>query len=347
LPVLATLIDALQSKQCLLVLDNCEHLVHACATLAHELLTSCSDLCVLATSREPLGITGETLWRVPSLRVPEAPFQLRQVADFEAVRLFVDRSRAVLPTFEFQADNARAVAEVCRRLDGIPLALELAAARVSLLSVAQIAERLDDALGLLVAGRRLAPARQQTVRATLEWSYDLLSEPERALFERLSVFAGGWTLEAAEAVAATNGLAAHEVLALLGRLVDTSMVLVEPGQGGPVRYRLLEALRQYGGERLAERGSADPIHRQHAAYFLTLAEQIEPDLSNPRVKAAQARLEADHDNLRAALGWLLDQADVDGVQRLAGALGRFWFFRGHVAEADAWLNRALALPGGD
>jgi tetratricopeptide (TPR) repeat protein len=181
----------------------------------------------------------------------------------------------------------------------------------------------------------------------VDWSYELLTESEQVLFERLSVFAGGWTLEAAEATAATNGVAAHEVLALLGRLVDTSMVVVEPGQSGAVRYRLQEAVRQYGRERLAERGSADAIHRQHAEYFLTLAEQIEPDLSNPRVKAAQARLEADHDNLRAALGWLLDQADVDGVQRLAGALGRFWFFRGHVAEADAWLNRALALPGGD
>jgi predicted ATPase/DNA-binding CsgD family transcriptional regulator len=345
--VLATLIDALEGQAGLLVLDNCEHLVEACAVLANELLTACPELRILATSREALRIAGETVWRVPSLELPESSQALEQITSSEAVRLFVDRARAVLPTFELNSATIGAVTEVCRRLDGIPLALELAAARVSLLSIEQIAARLDDALGLLVAGRRLAPARQQTVRATLDWSYALLTESERMLFERLAVFVGGCTLEAAEAVAGGDGLAPREVLALLGRLVYTSMVVVEPAPDGHTRYRLLEALRQYGRERLTESGSADDIHRQHAAYFLALAEQIEPDLSNPRVMAAQARLEADHDNFRTALGWFVDQADIERAQRLAGALGRFWFFRGHLAEADVWLSRLLAVGVGD
>ena len=208
-------------------------------------------------------------------------------------------------------------------------------------------ERLDDALGLLVAGPRLAPARQKTVRATLDWSYALLTEPEQVLFERMSVFAGGWTLEAAEVVAGSDGLAPREVLALLGRLVDTSMVLAEPGPAGQVRYRQLERCAQYATERLAWRGSTEAAHRRHAAYFLDLAQEIAPELAHPQVIAAQVRLEAEHANLRAALGRLLDRGDVDGLQQLAGALGRFWFFQGNLAEADTWLTRALALPGGD
>ena len=346
-PVLATLVDALRRAPLLMILDNCEHLVGACARLADTLLRSCPELRILATSREPLDVAGEVVWRVPSLSLPEAPPRSEQVEDTEAVRLFVERARAALPAFALTEQNARAVADVCRRLDGIPLALELAAAHVPLLSVGQIAERLDDALGLLTRGSRLAPARQQTVRATLDWSYGLLTPPERRLFARLAVFAGGWTLEAAEAVAGTDGLAPRAVLPVLGRLVDQSLVVVEPAPGGPARYRLLEALRQYGLERLAAGGRAPRVRDRHAAYFLALAEQAAPELFGPGAPAAQARLERERDNCRAALRWLVERAATERAQRLVGALGRFWFYRGYLAEGEAWTARVLAMPGAE
>jgi predicted ATPase/DNA-binding CsgD family transcriptional regulator/DNA-binding XRE family transcriptional regulator len=346
-PVLATLVEVLQGKELLLVLDNCEHLVQECATLGYELLSGCPDLSILATSREPLGIAGETVWRVRPLSLPEPGTPLEHVGRAAAIQLFVERARAVLPGFELSEQNARAVADVCRRLDGIPLALELAAAHAPLLSAAQIAARLDDALGLLTRGSRLASARQQTVRATLDWSYGLLAAPERIFLDRLAVFAGGWTLEAAEAVAGTDGIEARDVLSLLGQLVDKSLVVVEPGPAGLVRYRLLEVVRQYGLERLTTRGHTPSMQDRHAAFFLTLAEQTEPELFGRGGLAAQARLEREHDNCRAALRWLIAQADTERAQRLAGALGRFWFFRGYLSEGEAWTERVLALPGGD
>jgi non-specific serine/threonine protein kinase len=214
----------------------------------------------------------------------------------------------------------------------------LASARVTLLSPEQIASRLDDSLGLLVAGKRLAPVRQETMRATLDWSYALLPELERALFERLSVFAGDFTIEAVEAIAPTAEPPGDNTLALLGRLVDSGMVAAETAGSVSMRYRLLETLKQYGTERLRERARVDAVRSEHAAYYLRLAEEIEPDLSSPRVQSAQIRLAAEHDNFRAALGWLLERADVDRAQRLAGALGRFWFFSGHLSEADLWLT---------
>ena len=289
-PVLATLVEALQSKELLLVLDNCEHLVQACATLGYELLSACPDLSILATSREPLGIAGEIVWRVPSLSLPESEMPMEQLERAAAIQLFVERARAALPEFELSEQNARAVADVCRRLDGIPLALELAAAHAPLLSAEQIAARLGDALGLLTRGGRLAPPRQQTVRATLDWSYGLLTAPEQILFDRLAVFAGGCTLETAEAVASGDGLEPGDVLPLLGQLVDKSLVVVEPGPAGLVRYRLLEVVRQYGLERLAGRGHTPSVHDRHAAFFLTLAEQTEPELFGRGGLAAQARL---------------------------------------------------------
>ena len=344
-PVLATLVDVLRRAPLLLVLDNCEHLVEACARLAEALLRACPGLRVLATSREPLGVAGEVVWRVPSLALPEATPLTEQREDAAAVRLFVARARAALPAFALTEQNARAVADVCRRLDGIPLALELAAAHVPLLSVEQIAERLDDALGLLTRGSRLAPARQQTVRATLDWSYALLTPPERRLFDRLAVFAGGWTLAAAEGVAGTDGIAPRTVLPMLGRLVDQSLVVVEPAPGGPGRYRLLEALRQYGLERLAAGGRGPRVRDRHAAHYLALAEQAAPELFGPTAPAAQARLERERDNCRAALRWLVERAATERALRLVGALGRFWFYRGYLAEGAAWAARVLALPG--
>ena len=346
-PVLAALVDVLRRAPLLLVLDNCEHLVEACARLAGALLRACPGLRVLATSREPLGVAGEVVWRVPSLALPEATPPSEQLEDAAAVRLFVARARAARPAFALTEQNARAVADVCRRLDGIPLALELAAAHVPLLSVEQIAERLDDALGLLTRGSRLAPARQQTVRATLDWSYGLLTPPERRLFDRLAVFAGGWTLAAAEGVAGTDGIAPRTVLPMLGRLVDQSLVVVEPEPGGPGRYRLLEALRQYGLERLAAGGGRPRARDRHAAHYLALAEQTAPRLFGPGAPAAQARLEGERDNCRAALRWLVERGATERALRLVGALGRFWFYRGYLAEGEAWTARVLALPGAD
>jgi non-specific serine/threonine protein kinase len=347
---LATLLDALRTRQLLLVLDNCEHLLDACAGLTEALLRACPGLRILATSREPLGLAGETRYRVPSLAVP-GPDQAASptaVARCVAVRLFVERARAVQPAF---ALSAAAVAEVCARLDGIPLALELAAARLGGLGLAELAARLDRQFQLLTGGSRTALPRQQTLRATVAWSYDLLTSQEQALFARLSVFAGGWSLEGAEAVGAGGTIAAEEVLDLLVRLVDKSLVLAEETADGSTRYRLLETLRQYGQERLAAGETAQVRHR-HAAYYLALAERADRRFTGPDQLRWLDRIEREHDNLRAALSWCLggdehrgrDEAAALGETglRLAGALYWFWFFRDHHREALVWLERALA-----
>ena len=277
-PLIATLIDTLRPKQLLLVLDNCEHLIDACARLAATLLGACPRLRLLATSRESLGVAGETGWLVPSLSLPAAQPLADANADListlmasEAVGLFVERAAAALPTFALTTDNALAVAQVCRRLDGIPLAIELAAARVKVLTVAQIAARLGDCFRLLSAGSRTALPRQQTLRAAIDWSYDLLAKPERALFRRLAVFAGGWTLEAAEAVCADaalpNRILDSDVLELLAHLVDKSLVVVDTPPSGDARYRLLETMRQYSQEKLHDSAEAASIHQQHVALF--------------------------------------------------------------------------------
>jgi predicted ATPase/DNA-binding CsgD family transcriptional regulator/DNA-binding XRE family transcriptional regulator/Tfp pilus assembly protein PilF len=346
--LLDVLIDALRHRGLLLVLDNCERLVAACAALADSLLRVCPGLVILATSREPLGVAGETTWRVPSLALPdpEAPWSIERLMACEAVQLFLTRAGVVVPVFALTRQNAPAVAEVCRRLDGVPLAIELAAARVRVLAPEQIVARLEDHLRLLTGGGRTAPPRQQTLRATLDWSYDLLTEPERRLFERLSVFAGGWTLEAAEAVCAGDGIEPAAVLDLLTRLVDKSLVIAEPGAGGAVRFRLLETVRQYGLQRLAARGDADATLARHAAFFTGLAEELEPITVGPDWTARLDRLDREHDNLRAALRWLVDRGDVAGAQRLGGALALFWFLRGHRVEGRTWLAELLALPGG-
>src|SRR5919202_5076504 len=259
-PLLATLTEALRRRRALLLLDNCEHLIQACAELAETLLGACPDLRILATSREPLGLAGEMTWRVPSLTLPAPPPPPpEQLSEYEAVRLFIERAVAARPDFQVTNANAPAVAQVCWRLDGIPLAIELAAAWVRTLSVEQLAARLDDCFRLLVGGSRTAPARQQTLRGTIEWSYGLLGEPERRLFSRLAVFAGGWTLEAAELVCAGEpspaeprpmrdklaGIAGEEVLGLLAHLVEKSLIVVEEARDGTTRYRLLGVLRLY------------------------------------------------------------------------------------------------------
>ncbi len=354
LPLTAALVDSIGSRRMLLVLDNCEHLIEACARLVDALLRSCEHLRVLATSREALGVAGEVNWLVPSLTVPDAGRlpATQSLTQYEAVQLFLERARSRLPTFVLTPENARSVVNICRTLDGIPLAIELATARMTALAVEQIAERLEDSLGLLTTGSRTAAPRQRTLKATLAWSYELLSEPERALFGRLSVFAGGWTLEAAEAIGAEpgarGGIEEDEILDLLGRLVDKSLVAAEASGDGAPRYRMLEPVRQYGWEKLEE---TEQVRERHARYYLALAEAAEPELVGAGQVAWLERLTTEYANLRAALSWFLD--DEEGAEleerarmglRLAAALGRFWGNRG-PSEGREWLEKGLARSG--
>jgi predicted ATPase/DNA-binding CsgD family transcriptional regulator len=347
-PVAGSLVDALgeflEPRSVLLVLDNCEHLVSECAHLVEMLLRTCPHLRILATSREVLGSAGEMTWRVPSLGLPPAPDvaepSLELLTSSEAVALFLDRAGAVQSGFTITGRDARAVGEICRRLDGIPLAIELAAARVKVLSVEQIAARLDDCFGLLTSGQRTAVPRQRTLRATMDWSYDLLSEPERALLRRLSVFVGGWTLEAVESVGAGNGIETYAVLELLSLLIDKSWVMAEQQACG-LRYRLLEPIRQYAFGKLGEVGEVPSTRNRHLAHFLRLAEDAEPKLRRSEQSIWAEQLVAEHDNLRAALEWSLTTGKVEAALRLSGALAWFWWLRGSHIEGRRWLTRAL------
>ncbi|HEX9532289.1 MAG TPA: tetratricopeptide repeat protein [bacterium] len=338
-----TLADALRGKSVLVVLDNCEHLVPACAHLTTDLLGTCPNLRILATSREALGVTGETTWRVPSLSVPDLQRlpPLDHIAEYEAVRLFIDRAVTSAPQFAITRDNAPAVAQVCHRLDGIPLAIELAAARVKVLAVEQIAARLEDRFRLLTGGSRTALPRQQTLRAAMDWSYDLLSEQERTVLRRLSVFAGGWTLVAAEAVCSGDGVEASAILDLLAQLVDKSLVGVET-KGNEARYGLLETVRQYGLDRLMESEKALIVRRKHRDWFLELVERAERELRGPRQILWLDRLENELDNLRAALEWSMKEAPAAGL-RLAGELQWFCQIRGHLSEGRKWLEDTLLI----
>ena len=347
-PLPVALANALQPRQLLILLDNCEHLVEACAFLASDLLQVCPRLTILATSRESLGIGGEVIWRVPSLSLlwPLGPMSAEQSVESEAVRLFAARAADAVPGFQLTAQNTLSVARVCYELDGIPLAIELAAARLKVLSVEQIAERLDDRLRLLTGGSRTAVPRQQTLRGTLDWSYELLSAAERRVFHRLAVFRGGWSLDAGEAVCGEEGIEPGEVFEVLARLVDQSMVQTEPAADGTVRYRLLETLRHYAAEKLQACGEEALAFTRgrHAAFFLRLAERAEPELRRGQQAAWLNRLEREHDNLRQALAWAVEQRDPEPGLRLGGALARFWLVRGHLDEGHQWLDRLLALP---
>jgi predicted ATPase/DNA-binding XRE family transcriptional regulator len=343
-PLLATLASVLKERQLLLVLDNCEHLIEACAHLADTLLRACPGLQILATSREALGMTSEVSRRVASLATPPLdPLpSVEQLVEYAAVHLFVERANAVRSDFVVTNRNAAAVARICHRLDGIPLALELAAARVRGLSVEDLAARLDDRFRLLTGGNRTALPRQQTLKATIDWSFELLSGVERALFARLSVFAGDWTLEAAEAVCGGNGIEQEEVLDLLLHLVEKSLVGAEEDTAGTRRYRLLETLRQYGREQLLASGQAEAAYNQHAAHYLALAEQSELELFQA---AWMRRLAVEQDDYRAALEWLVGRGEIDRAMRLTGVLWRFWEVRGHLREGRQRLAELLALPG--
>jgi non-specific serine/threonine protein kinase len=340
------LAEHIGQRTMLLVLDNCEHLAARCAELADTLLQACAQLHVLATSRQSLGVTGEALYRLAAMRMPAQTRSLDvdRIAACDATRLFVDRARAVRPEFTVGRDNAAAIAGVCRRLEGIPLALELAAIWVRALAVEQIVTRLDDRYRLLTGGSRTATPRHQTLRSAVEWSYELLSEPDRALFRRLSVFAGGWTLEAAEAVCSGDDIPPAETLDVLARLVDASLVAVDE-HAGMARYRLLETLREYAAERLAESDEAMNVRERHRAWCVTLAEAGERDIWRADQVTCVQRLEREHDNLRAALAWTLTQAgDPEPGLRMAAALARFWDTQGDIREAIAWLSSLLAHP---
>jgi non-specific serine/threonine protein kinase len=339
--------DDLKELGLLLVLDNCEHVVGACAELADALLRSCPGLRILATSREALGVAGEVVWPVPPLASPDLDSlsPIEELGSIESVRLFVERARYRVPGFALRPENAAQVAEVCTKLDGIPLAIELAAARVGTLSVAQISDRLGRSLGLLSGRDRTVPERQRTLRGALDWSYELLDQKERNLFGRTSVFAGGITLEAAEAVCGGEGVEPEEILDLLSRLVEKSLVLVTQ-MGGEARYRLLEPARQYAAEKLQEASEVQQIRERHATYYLALAEEAEPELKGAQQEAWLGRLETEHDNLRTAFSWALTRDDAEPGLRLGGALGDFWDRGSRLSEGRRWLEAALAKGGG-
>jgi predicted ATPase/DNA-binding CsgD family transcriptional regulator len=345
-----SLVDALSDhigrRELLLVLDNCEHLLDACARLVERMLRDCAGLRVLATGHEPLRVPGECVWRIAPLGLPDpdhGPASFETTAEAEAVQLFRARAGLVQPQFALTPGNVETVARICGRLDGIPLAIELAAARTEMMSANDILARLEDRFRLLTGGSRTALPRHQTLRAALEWGHHLLNDDERKLFRRLSVFAGAFELLAAEAVGARSDLPAETVLGHLSGLVDKSLVVPTAGPGERTRFRMLETVRQYAGERLEEAGEGDETRRRHAHHLLALGEAAAGFERRPGQAAWLERLEADHDDLRAALVW--SQAhDPELWVRLALALTWFWLVRGHLGEGRDWLGGVLALP---
>jgi predicted ATPase/DNA-binding SARP family transcriptional activator len=336
----------LQKKRLLLILDNCEHLISEVALVADSLLHATQEIKILATSREALGLTGETIYLVPSLEIPDLGQRtsLELLAHCEAVRLFIERATSALPAFTLTEANAPAIIQICQRLDGIPLALELAAARIKVLSVEQIATRLSDRFRLLTSGSRAALPRQQTLQATIDWSYELLTDLERTLFRRLAVFLGGWTLEAAEVICACQELDSHKVLDTLASLVNKSLVMADVRAGQVLRYHLLETIRQYALEKLIESGEAGAVHDRHLAYYVGTAEAIEDRMKTADQFEAIAQADAEIHNFRAALSWALDDSQnpqpLAGL-RLANALHIYFWLHGFIM--DDWLDKGLKL----
>lgn len=337
------LTDFLRKKKALLIFDNCEHLIQACAQLTEALLRACSNLKILATSREALGISGEFACNVDTLSIPDIRQSLRaeSLTEYESVRLFLDRAQTTVRNFTITSDNLHAIAQICHHLDGIPLALELAAARVKGLSVEQIASRLDDRFHLLSSGNRTALSRHQTLQALIDWSHDLLTEPEQMLLSRLSVFAGGWTLESAERICAGDGLESNQILALLLRLVDKSLVTAKT-QEAESRYHMLETIRQYAHEKLWQAGEGEWMRERHLVYFVDLAERAEPNLRAFDMLMWLDRLETELENIRVALEWA-QESDIEAQLRLASALLWFWHIRNYKSEGTEWLERALTI----
>ena len=341
-PLMEALMNYLQSKHLLLVLDNCEHLIEACAQLVQALLSSCPNLRILVTSREALGFAGEVVWPVPPLLLPDPqrPLPLECFTQYDAICLFLERAVYSQSQFALTQQNASAVVQVCQRLDGLPLAIELAAGKLKALSVEQVAQRLDDRFQLLRGASRTALPRHQTLQAMMDWSFQLLSKAEQVLLRRLAVFAGGFSLEALEAVCPGEGLEEHEVVDLLMRLVDKSLVVVEE-RGGEVRYRLLETVRQYARGKLRGSGESKTLRDRHLDFFLRLGEEAEPKLRGAEQIPWLNQLKMEHDNLRAALEWSLEGRDTKAGLRLAKSLERFWEIHGHVSEGREWLARVL------
>ena len=347
--VLDGLVDYLCAKRLLLILDNCEHLVGACAALASHLLQSCPDLQILATSREALGLAGECNYVVPSLSLPEpeprpgqsiSPAQLLR---YEAVDLFTRRAKAALPTFELNEQNSAAVMQICQQLGGIPLALELAAARLKVMDIEEIAGELDDHFRLLHGGDRTASPRLQTMRASIDWSYRLLSETEKILLRRVSVFAGGWSLAAAKAVCADAALPEDHLLDLLEGLVNKSLVLVQRGPGRELRYRLLETVRQYAAAKASRAGEVATLCDRHLAYYSLFAAQAAAGMEGANPVKWLRRLDNELDNLRLMLEWALANNIEAGLQLII-QIDLFWYQRGHVREQYDWIKSFLARP---
>ncbi|HTS14274.1 MAG TPA: tetratricopeptide repeat protein, partial [Candidatus Sulfotelmatobacter sp.] len=349
-PLLATIVDHLKGKRLLLLLDDCDPVLAECAQLAEAIVRTCSTVRLMITSREALGVSGEAILPIASLTTPDAgaAVRARDLDGVDACRLFVERARAVDPAFSVTDQNARWVAQLCRRLDGMPLAIELAAARVRALPVEQIAARLDDRFRLLTGGSRTALARHQTLRATIDWSYDLLADAERAVLRRLSVFAGGASLEAAEAVCAGDGVDALDILDALGRLVEKSLVFTDP-TAAEARFRLLETVRDYARGRLVEAAEAEGTMRAHRDWYLALVDAAsQAFFQGPEPVEWLRRLDREHDDLRAALEWSLAEPG-EGLAglRMASGLWRFWEIRGHLTEGRSLLERAINAAGGD
>jgi len=343
IPSTEMLVNFLRTKTLLLVLDNCEHLLNSCALLADSLLKNCPKLKIIVTSREALGIMGEVTYRVPSLQLLDGQQAIEKIREFESIRLFEERCQLVQPDFKLTLENVASVAQICNRLDGIPLAIELAAARVRSLSMEQIAARLNDRFRLLTGGSRTALPRHKTLRAAIDWSYDLLAEEERVLLHRLSVFAGGWTLEAAQAVCSCDPVCADDVLNLLAHLVNKSLVVFEQ-RDSEMHYRMMETIRQYARDRLLESHEAETIRDCHLDFFMAFAEQVEPKLRGPEQMQWLDRLDVEHDNLRAALEWSLGEGRVEKGLRLAAALTWFWERRGYWSEGRERVESLLIQP---
>lgn len=337
------LAEYLESKHLLLVLDNAEHLLAAIAQLTDELTRQCPHITVMVTSREQLAVLGEATYRVPSLSVPRRDRQLtaESVSPYESAQLFRQRAQLFLRQFDITDQNAPALASICERLDGIPLALELAAGRMRSMSVEEVNHRLDQRFRLLTGASRTAPRRQQTLRAVVDWSYDLLNDAEKMLLDRLSVFSGGWTLEAAEQVCNGEGIESWEVLDILTALIDKNLVVADERRG-QTRYRLLETVRQYAWDRLTERRDGRRWQDEHRAYFLELATHAEPHLRSSEQRAWLDRLEAEHDNVRSALRWSSAKEETAQGLELAASFWPFWLMRGHFHEGRTWLSAFLA-----
>jgi non-specific serine/threonine protein kinase len=342
-PLAQTLLDHLSSRQVLLVVDNCEHVIQACAGFVDSILRQCPDVTILATTREPLRVSGEMVWRVPPLEIPPPGdrVDIEDLAKSEAVRLFLDRAQLAVPDFRLSERNAASVGSICASLDGLPLAIELAAARVSLMTPHQILSRLQDRFGLLTGGSRTGPTRHRTLQLALEWSHDLLSDPERALFRRLSVFAGSFSLEAIEHICSSDDLEVATITDLLGSLVDKSLVNTSGEAEQSIRFRMLETTREYARERLTECDEGERFSSRHLVYFVALAEERSAEARGAWEQNWHKRLAEDLSNLRLALEWSQGHEPKASL-RLNCALRGFWIMHGLVQEGDSWFKRALA-----